>query len=87
MSALAEADDLAATLRAFLDGPHAAVRDGVRDWLSRPGNAPVVELPREWHRAQVLTWAKELAAAGATTIGYPVEYGGQGELGGLDRRV
>jgi acyl-CoA oxidase len=82
MSAVVEAEQIAATLRAFLDGPHAAVRDGVRDWLSRPGNAPVVELPREWHRAQVLTWAKELAAAGATTIGYPVEYGGQDELGG-----
>jgi acyl-CoA oxidase len=29
----------------------------------------------------VLAWARELAAAGGTAIGYPVEYGGQGEVG------
>jgi acyl-CoA oxidase len=68
-------------LRALLDGPEAEVRDTVREWLSRPGNAPVVDLPREEHRAQVLAWARELAEAGGTAIGYPVEYGGQGEVG------
>jgi acyl-CoA oxidase len=68
-------------LRTLLDGPDAEIRDTVREWLSQPGNAPVVDLPREEYRAQVLTWAKELAEAGGTAIGYPVEYGGEGEVG------
>jgi acyl-CoA oxidase len=69
------------SLRALLDGPEAEVRDTVRQWLSQPGNAPVVDLTREEYRAQVLAWARELAEAGGTAIGYPVEYGGQGEVG------
>jgi hypothetical protein len=48
-------------LQRFLDGPHAAVRDRVREWLSQEGNAPVHDLPIEEHRAQVLAWARELA--------------------------
>src|SRR5215207_8449524 len=71
----------AGTLRALLDGPDADIRDTVREWLSRPANAPVADLPRERHRAQVLAWARELAEAGGTAIGYPVEYGGEGEVG------
>ena len=71
----------ATALRTFLDGPDAEIRDTVREWLSRPGNAPVVDLPREEYRAQVLAWARELADAGGTAIGYPREYGGEGEVG------
>src|SRR5215212_105469 len=67
--------------RSFLDGPDAEIRGRVREWLSRPGNAPVVELDRERYRAQVLAWAKELADEGGTAIGFPVEYGGEGEVG------
>src|SRR5215217_278227 len=51
----------AASLRTFLDGPHAEIREMVRAWLSLPGNAAVVDLPREEHRAKVLAWARELA--------------------------
>src|SRR5918997_5813787 len=69
------------SLRTFLDGPDAAIRDTVREWLRRPGNAAAVDLEREEHRAQVLAWAKELADAGGTAIGFPVEYGGEGEVG------
>src|SRR5215217_7936316 len=71
----------AASLRTFLDGPHAEIREMVRAWLSLPGNAAVVDLPREEHRAKVLAWARELADAGGTAIGFPVEYGGEGEVG------
>ena len=35
----------------------------------------------------MLAWAKELAGEGGTAIGFPVEYGGEGEVGALDRRV
>src|SRR3954452_3644223 len=69
-------------LQRFLDGPHAAVRDRVREWLSQPASAPVYDLPIEEHRAQVLAWARELAARGETVAGYPREYGGDDDVGG-----
>src|SRR6478752_6074288 len=70
-----------ARLRALLDGEHAPTRDRVRDWLTVPGNAPVVDLPIEEHRAKVLAWATELASQGDTAMGYPVEYGGKDAVG------
>ncbi len=68
-------------LQAWLDGSYAEARDLVRAWLSEPGHAPRPDL--EWleHRSQVLEWAKELAAAGGTGLGFPVEYGGRGDVG------
>ncbi|MCW3022494.1 MAG: acyl-CoA dehydrogenase protein, partial [Conexibacter sp.] len=71
-----------AALRRLLDGEHAAIRDGTRAWLSRPGSAPRPDLPMEEHRAQVLAWARELAEAGETAIGFPQEFGGRGQVGG-----
>src|SRR4051794_5892101 len=67
-------------LKTFLDGPHAAVRDRVRDWLA--DNPPRPALPLEEHREQVLARAKELAGRGETVAGYPREYGGADDLGG-----
>jgi acyl-CoA oxidase len=67
-------------LTTFLDGPHAAVRDRIREWLA--DNPPRVALPIEEHREQVLAWAKELAGRGETVAGYPSEYGGRDDLGG-----
>jgi acyl-CoA oxidase len=78
----APATPAAAELQRFLDGPHAAVRDRVREWLSQDGNAPAYDLPLEEHRAQVLVWARELAARGESVAGYPREYGGEDDLGG-----
>ena len=72
----------ASELQRFLDGPHAAVRERVRDWLSQEGNAPAYDLPLEEHRARVLAWARDLAGRGETVAGYPREYGGQDDLGG-----
>ncbi len=69
-------------LQTFLDGEHAELRDTVREWLSRPGNRPAgAELSMEAHRAQVLDWTRELAQDGRTALGYPVEYGGRGDVG------
>jgi acyl-CoA oxidase len=73
------ADPLA--LQRFLDGRYAGTRDAVRGWLDLPQNAPGDGLTLEAHRAQVLDWARELAAAGRTALGFPVEYGGQGDVG------
>jgi acyl-CoA oxidase len=71
----------AQALQTFLDGEHAEIRDRVRGWLSRPGNAPAADVPMEEHREQVLRWARELASAGDAAMGYPVEYGGEDAVG------
>jgi acyl-CoA oxidase len=73
--------DLAA-LRTLLDGEHAEIRDLCRAWLSDPANAPRPDLPMDEHRTQVLAWARELADAGETARGFPVEFGGAGQVGG-----
>ncbi len=80
------ASDVAA-LRRLLDGEHAEMRDRVREWLSQPGNIPTADRPLDEYRDQVLAWAKELADDGQTATGFPVEYGGEGAVGALDRRV
>jgi len=56
----------AAALGRFLDGPHAKVREEVREWLSREGNAPQPDLPLTEHRRQVLGWTKDLASTDRT---------------------
>lgn len=68
-------------LRTLLDGAHAEIRDKVRDWISQPGNEPVVDLPLEEHREKVTAWTRELSADGDTAIAFPERYGGQGAVG------
>jgi acyl-CoA oxidase len=70
------------TLRQLLDGEHAEMRAKVREWLSRPGSAIVVDrLPVDEYRDQVMAWAQELADLGQTATGFPVEFGGEGAIG------
>jgi acyl-CoA oxidase len=71
-----------AALRHLLDGRHAEIRDMTREWLSRPSSTPRPDLSLEEHRAQVLDWARELGQAGQTSIGFPPEFGGRGNVGG-----
>jgi acyl-CoA oxidase len=69
-------------LRRVLDGPYGEMRDRVREWLSRPGNGAIVDrLPLDEYRDQVLAWTQELADESQTAIGFPVEYGGEGDVG------
>jgi acyl-CoA oxidase len=68
-------------LRALLDGEHGAMRDTVREWLSRPGNQAITDRPIDEYREQVLAWAKELAGEKQTALGFPREYGGEGAVG------
>ena len=70
-----------ARLQRWLDGPHAGARDLVRAWLEDPGHAPRPDLEWQEHRTQVMAWAKELADAGGTSIGFPEQYGGGGDVG------
>jgi acyl-CoA oxidase len=73
----------AATLGDYLDGPHAEIRAAGRELLARPELAPVdPEIDSDEYRSQVYEWAKLLAAEGQTTIGFPTEFGGGGDIGG-----
>ena len=63
-------------------GPRPRSATMVREWLSEPGHAPVVDLPRDEYRAQVTAWAEELAMSGGTAMGYPAEFGGLGDVRG-----
>jgi acyl-CoA oxidase len=65
-------------LQRYLDGPNAAIRDKVRGWLAE--NPPRPDLPMEEHREQVLAWARELSSEGDTKIGFPEEFGGEGNI-------
>ncbi len=75
------ADPVADALLQRLDGAHGEVRGLVRAWLSLPGSAPRRFGDTESHRAQVAAWLAEMAASGATSLGFPEAYGGRGEVG------
>jgi acyl-CoA oxidase len=68
-------------LQRLLDGRYAGLRAEIREAMSRPEFAPVVEISREEYRAKVMDWARSLADAGMTAPGFPVEYGGEGDFG------
>ncbi len=68
-------------LQRWLDGPRFEARDVVRTWLADPAHVPRPDLEMAEHRAVVLDWARELAAAGGTGLGFPVAYGGGGDVG------
>ncbi|PKW27404.1 acyl-CoA dehydrogenase [Phycicoccus duodecadis] len=73
----------AAALRAFLDGPHAAVRDQVRAQLVE--HAPIlderVDLPRAELRRRVRDLVVDIGARGQSGHGFPPQYGGGGDIG------
>jgi acyl-CoA oxidase len=70
-----------ATLARLLDGRYAQVREQIREVLCRPDFAPVVAMPTDEYREQVLEWANTIAAEGLTAPGFPVEFGGHGDPG------
>jgi acyl-CoA oxidase len=49
--------------------------------LRRPEFTPVIAPETSEYRAQVMEWAKALAAEGMTAPGFPKEYGGEGDPG------
>ncbi len=73
----------AAALGDYLDEPWGEIRARGREMLARPEFAPVdPEIRRDDYREQVMHWAKKLAAEGQTTLGFPREYGGGGDIAG-----
>jgi acyl-CoA oxidase len=71
----------ARTLRTFLDGRWASIRDEVRDELRQPIFKPVYGLPTEEHRALVHDQAKLLGQSRYPKLGFPTRYGGEGDTG------
>src|ERR1700750_1566145 len=69
-------------LRRFLDGEHREIRERVRELLSRPEFAPPRGVTREQHRDLMLERMRARADEGGTAIGFPIEYGGRGNVGG-----
>ena len=72
----------AVSLRRFLDGDNAIVREHVRAVLSRPEfRKPPAAPPTDRYREQVLQRARTLAATGGPSLLYPPEFGGLGRVG------
>ncbi len=70
-------------LGTYLDGRYAEVRAKSRELLARPDFAPVdPEIDSAAYREQVFEWTRLLADEGQTTLGFPTEYGGGGDIGG-----
>ncbi|MGH7586499.1 MAG: acyl-CoA dehydrogenase, partial [Gemmatimonadales bacterium] len=71
-----------ATLRAFLDGDRAPVRDRVRQLIARPEWRTPPDLSREEYRQWVLERVKALAREGWGAVAYPEPHG-TGDLAGF----
>lgn len=67
-------------MTSLLDRPHAALRNRIRTLLQDP----VFEYPNapntSHYRKQVLQWCRLLADQGLGMLGYPEEYGGEGDM-------
>ena len=69
-------------MRRFLDGEHRDIREHVRGLLCRADFAPISGLSSREHRDVVFGRARAIAIEGEMTLGFPKEYGGQGNVGG-----
>ncbi len=70
-------------LRRYLDGNYREIRDEVRRKMAEPQfRLPPPDMDRAEYREQVLKWARHLASERDTAIGYPREFGGEGNAGG-----
>src|SRR5690606_31791288 len=72
-----------AALTALLDGAYREIKDEVRRQMADPSfSMPEPFLPMDEYRERVLGWVRRLADAGDTAIGFPREFGGEGNPGG-----
>lgn len=65
----------------LLDGQQRAVRDWMREILSRPDFAYAQGLDPQSYREQVLVWARKLAAEGVGFLTFPRAVGGSEDFG------
>ena len=68
-------------LTQLLDGDQRAIREWMREILSRPDFAYVEDLDRHAYRKQVLLWSRKLAAEGVGSLTFPAEVGGSSDFG------
>ncbi len=70
-------------LTALLDGKYADIRALTRKNLAEHADVldDAIELPRDEFRDRVLEVVRQMAATGATGLGFPTEYGGGGDIG------
>jgi acyl-CoA oxidase len=72
----------AEALRELMDGRWAQLREEARRDLPAILFEPVADLTTEQHRERVLAELLELGRSGLTGRGFPVQYGGAGDIGG-----
>jgi acyl-CoA oxidase len=83
MSTVASGPTLdAETLRRWLDGEHREIREQVRERLAALGLADADGISRAEYRELVLGWATEFGRSGASALGFPRRYGGEGNVAG-----
>ncbi|WP_340539762.1 acyl-CoA dehydrogenase family protein [Nocardioides sp. GXZ039] len=70
-------------LTTLLDGPHGDLRRAVRERIAEHASILVYreELPTPEFRERVLQLVRTLAETGQTSLGFPVAYGGAGDVG------
>lgn len=68
------------TLSKILDGPHAAINNKIKKLLSDPEFKYIAADNLSNYREKVLQWCQHLADQGLGAMGYPKEYGGQGDM-------
>jgi acyl-CoA oxidase len=78
---LPEAPFDTAALTRFLDGEHGAIRSQLRERLSQPDFAYLVEPTKATYREHVLGWCRTLAGEGYGALSFPTEYGGANNPG------
>lgn len=67
------------SLQGYLDGPHQAMRQKVREWLQDPVFTRRPDLTLDEQREQTWLWCQELAKRGLTNVALPRELGGEGD--------
>ena len=67
-------------VQALLDGEHADLRNHIRTLLQDPVFEYQDDLPTPAYREQVLRWTRLLAEQGFGALGFPEEYGGEGDM-------
>ena len=70
-----------ARMTRLLDGRYAKLRERLRSVLSEPEFTYLHDLDRDAYRDRVLDWCRRLAGEGFGALGFPPEYGGEGDLG------
>jgi len=70
-----------ASMQRLLDGERRSVRERVRELLQQPEFARDAEATVAQRREQTLVWCRRIADEGLGSISYPIEHGGEDDMG------